>query len=152
MDSSYLFEALADHLGLLRRQKEKVNVSKTTPATLTATKIESPESVTLKNEENINAMKIIFPDYGAGFLEACLLVSRTDRHTYIHTYTCILRTYMHTHTYIHTCRRVDRWTDTRPVMIVVSHYFDCLIHTSDSVLHAASIRSKWNCQTVRNSW
>ena len=98
MDSSYLFEALADHPGLLKRQKEKVNVSKTTPATLTATSIESPESVTLNNEENINAMKIIFPDYGAGFLEACLLVSRTDRHTHVHTY---IHTYIHSYIHMH---------------------------------------------------
>jgi hypothetical protein len=29
-----------------------------------------------KMEESVTAMKIIFPDYGTGFLEACLLVRK----------------------------------------------------------------------------
>ena len=52
--------------------------------------------VAAKTEINVAAMKVIFPNYGSGFLEACLLVIATHTHnTYTHTHT-------HTHTYIHT--------------------------------------------------
>ena len=36
-----------------------------------------------KTEINVAAMKVIFPNYGSGFLEACLLVSATHTTTHI---------------------------------------------------------------------
>ena len=43
--------------------------------------------IAAKTETNIAAMKVIFPNYGSGFLEACLLVIATQTHTHTHTHT-----------------------------------------------------------------
>ena len=37
--------------------------------------------IAAKTEINVAAMKVIFPNYWSGFLEACLLVSATHTHT-----------------------------------------------------------------------
>ena len=52
-----------------------------------------------KTESDVADIKIIFPSYGSGFIEACLLVSTTHTHTHTHINT---HTHTRTHTHIHT--------------------------------------------------
>ena len=87
-NSSYFFDALRDHPGFLKNNTIKNinnnnnnnNDNNNNNNNNSNNKINNinnnNDNSNLKMEECINSMKLIFPSYGAGFLQACLLVRK----------------------------------------------------------------------------